>query len=98
MSASTVARRTRRVVEKIVTGGSLRLERTDRNVVAIRIPQRELLRSRARVHMRFLLERGGEFAGPRQCLVEIVDAKEQEQAVARLRRIGARQGRMIVGA
>lgn len=34
---------------------------------------------------------------PWQCHVEIIDTEKQEEAVARLRVIGARQGGMIMG-
>ena len=48
--------------------------------------------------MGLLFELGDESAGPRQCHGEIVDAEEQDQPVARWRRVGARQGWMLVGA
>jgi hypothetical protein len=45
----------------------------------------------------FLFESGDESACPWQRHGEIIDAEKQEQAVARLRVIGARQGGMLMG-
>jgi hypothetical protein len=45
-----------------------------------------------------LFEPGDESAGPLQCQVEIVDAEEQEQPVARWRLVRAYQGGMLVRA
>ena len=46
--------------------------------------------------MGFLLEPGDESACPWQRHIEIIDAEKQEEAVARLRVIGARQGGMLM--
>src|SRR5215813_10829844 len=46
--------------------------------------------------MRLLFEPGDESACPLQCHVEIVDAEEQEEPVARWRFVRAPQGRMVV--
>jgi hypothetical protein len=48
--------------------------------------------------VRFLFESGDESAGSLQCHVEIVDAEEQEEAVARRRLVRAHQGGMLVRA
>jgi hypothetical protein len=46
----------------------------------------------------FLFEPGDKSTGPLQCHVEIVDAEEQEQPVARWRLVRAHQGWMLVRA
>src|SRR5213076_3338548 len=51
-----------------------------------------------RVHVRLLFEPGDESACPFQCRVEIVDAKEQEEPVARWRLVRTHQGGMLVRA
>src|SRR3989475_4795056 len=48
--------------------------------------------------MGLLFEPADESAGPLQCHVEIVDAEEQEQPVARWRLVRAHQGWMLVRA
>ncbi|MDB6103661.1 MAG: hypothetical protein JWO52_3660 [Gammaproteobacteria bacterium] len=53
-------------------------ERTDCDVVSVRIPQRELLRFSARVYVRLLVESGDKSAGPLECHIEIIDTKKQE--------------------
>src|SRR5258705_12730724 len=75
-----------------------RRERTNRDVVSVRIPERELLCSSIRVRVRFFFEPGDESACPFQGHVEIVDAKEQEEPVARCRLVPAHQRRMLVRA
>src|SRR5439155_22688606 len=75
-----------------------RRERTDRDVVSVRIPQRELFCSSIRVRVRLLFEPGDERACPFQCHSEIVDAEEQEEPVARCRVVRALQRRMLVRA
>jgi hypothetical protein len=52
-------------------------------VVAIGITKSELHGCRVRIPVRLLLEPGYQSAHPRQRLVEIINPKEQEQAVAR---------------
>ena len=47
--------------------------------------------------MGLLFEPGDESASSLQCHVEIVDAEEQEQAVARRRLVRAHQRRMLMG-
>src|SRR5947207_2321991 len=73
-----------------------RRERTNHDVVSVPVPQRELLCSSIRVHLRLLFKPGDERACPLQCHIEIVDAEEQEQPVARCRVVRARQRRMLV--
>jgi hypothetical protein len=51
-----------------------------------------------RAHLQLLFEAAHESAGSLQCQVEIIDAKEQEEAVARRHRLRAQQGRMLVRA
>src|SRR5216684_2360102 len=75
-----------------------RRERTNRDVVSIRIPERELLCSSIRVRVRLLFEPGDESACPFQGHIEIVDAKEQQKPVARCRLVPAHQRRMLVRA
>src|SRR6266446_10642855 len=75
-----------------------RRERTNRDVVSVRIPERELLCSSIRVRVRLLFESGDESACPFQRRIEIVDAEEQEQPVARSRLVPAHQRRMLVRA
>src|SRR4030081_1415514 len=75
-----------------------RRERTNHDVVSVRIPERELLCSSSRVRVRLLFEPGDERTCPFQCHIEIVDAEEQEEPVARSRRVRARQRRMLVRA
>src|SRR3989475_12956087 len=75
-----------------------RRERTNRDVVSVRILERELLCSSIRVRVRLLFEPGDESASPFQGHIEIVDAKEQEEPVARRRLVPAHQRRMLVRA
>ncbi|MDQ1636825.1 MAG: hypothetical protein QOF62_164 [Pyrinomonadaceae bacterium] len=75
-----------------------RRERTNHDVVSVRIPERELLCSSTRIRVRLLFEPGDERACPFQRHTEIVDAEEQEQPVARCRVVRARQRRMLVRA
>ena len=75
-----------------------RRERTNRDVVSVRILERELLCSSIRVRVRLLFEPADEHACPFQCHIEIVDAKEQEEPVARCRVVPAHQRRMVVRA
>src|SRR6266550_7694778 len=75
-----------------------RRERTDRDVVSVRIPERELLCSSSRIRVRLLFEPGDERACPFQGHIEIVDAEEQEEPVTRCRVVRARQRRMLVRA
>src|SRR5713226_1812974 len=84
--------------QRLVAPQLERRERTNHNVVSVRIPERELFCSRIRVRVRLLFEPGNERACPFQCHIEIVDAEEQEEPVARCRPVRARQRRMLVRA
>ena len=66
-------------------------QRTDRNVISIRIPERELVRSSVRVEVRFLFEPADERACPSKCQIEIIDPEEQQEAIAGCPVIGAHQ-------
>src|SRR5215831_4457265 len=71
-----------------------RIERTDGDVVSVRISQRELHSSSVGIHMR-LFQPADERAPPWQSYVKVVDPEEQEDAVARL--VRTRQRGMLVG-
>src|SRR5580658_439166 len=77
---------------------SSRRERTDRNVISVRIPKRELLRLRVRIHVWLLFEPSDECACPLKRHVEIIDTEEQQEPVARCPVIGFHQRGMLVGA
>ena len=54
------------------------VERIDHHVVPVAITKRELPGSSAGVHVGFLFESGDQSTRPRQRLVKVIDAKEQE--------------------
>src|SRR2546425_11363559 len=87
-----------RLLGRLATLQLKRRERTNRDVVSVPIPERELLCSSIRVRVRLLFEPGDESACPLQGPIEIVDAKEQEEPVARCRLVPAHQRRMLVRA
>ena len=66
-------------------------ERTDRNVISVRISERELLGLSVRIHVRLLFEPSDERACPLKRQVEIIDTEEQQEAVAGCPVIGAHQ-------
>ena len=68
-----------------------RRERTDRNVISVRISERELLGLRVRIHVWLLFEASGESACPLKRLVEVIDTEEQQEAIAGCAVIGAVQ-------
>lgn len=74
-----------------------RIERTDRDVIVVGISERKFHSARARVQMGLLLQLVDERARPGQSTVEVIDPEEQEEPVARLGALGARQRGMIVG-
>src|ERR1700730_2517364 len=82
----------------LVTPQLERRERTNHDVVSVRIPERELLGSRSWVRVRLFFEPGDERACPFQRHIEIVAAGTQEETVARCRVVRARQRRMLVRA
>ena len=61
---------------------SRRRERTDRNVISVRISERELLGLRVRIHVWLLFEPSDQRACPLQREVEIIDTEEQQETVA----------------
>ena len=75
-----------------------RRERTDRNVISVRIPKRELLSLRVRIHVWLLFEPRDERACPLKRQVEIIDTEEQQEPVAGCSVIRACQRGMLVGA
>jgi len=58
--------------------GLRRGKRTDCYVVAVWISQRELLRFRARVQVRLLVQSGDKSTRSLQCLVEVIDTEKQK--------------------
>jgi hypothetical protein len=54
-----------------------RRERTDRNVISVRILERELLGLSVRIHVWLLFESSHERACPLKRQVEIIDTEEQ---------------------
>ena len=57
-------------------------QRTNRDVVSVRVSQGELLGSCVRVHVWLFLEARNKSACPPQCNLIVVDAKEQKETVA----------------
>jgi hypothetical protein len=57
-------------------------QRTDRDVISVRISERKLRRLSVRVEVCFLFEPADERACPLKCQVEIIDTEEQQEAVA----------------
>ena len=68
--------------------GSGRIERTDGDVVPVRISERKFHGSSVGIHMRLFFQPADESARPWQSYVEVVDPEEQEEAVARLGVVG----------
>jgi hypothetical protein len=66
-------------------------ERTNRDVISVRISERELLRSSVRIEVWFLIEPTDERACPLKREVEIIDTEEQQETVAGFSVIGAYQ-------
>ncbi len=75
-----------------------RVQRTDGDVVPVKISERKLRGSSAGIHVWLFFQPADERARPWQSYVKVVDPEEQEQAVARLGVVGACQRRMLVGA
>src|SRR5580692_3895936 len=75
-----------------------RRERIDRNVISVRISERELLGLSVRIHVWLLFEPSDERTCPLNRQVEIIDTEEQQEPVAGCPVIGAHQGGMLVGA
>jgi len=75
-----------------------RIERTDGDVVSVRISKRKLRSPSAGIHMWLFFQPADERARPWQSYVKVVDPEEQEEAVARLGVVGTCQRGMLVGA
>src|SRR5262249_12004458 len=71
---------------------------TDRDVVSVRISQRELPGPSVWVDMGIFLEPGDEGVRPLQGHVEIVDTEEQQQSITGYPLAGTHQRRMVLGA
>src|SRR5713226_2522091 len=74
-----------------------RIERTDGDVISVRISERKLRRSSAGIHMWLIFQPADERPRPWQGCVKVVDPEEQEEAVARLGVMGTCQRGMLVG-
>src|SRR6516225_7818109 len=75
-----------------------RRERADRNVISVRISERELPGLTVRIHVWLLFEPSDEGACPLNRQVEIIDTEEQQEAVAGRPVIGTHQRGMLMGA
>jgi hypothetical protein len=60
-----------------------RIERTDCDVISVRISERKLRSSSVGIYMWLFFQPADERARPWQSYVEVVDPEEQEEAVAR---------------
>src|SRR6266480_7112948 len=74
-----------------------RIERTDGDVISVRISERKLRSSSAGIHMWLFFQPADERPRPWQGYVKVVDPEEQEEAVARLGVMGTCQRGMLVG-
>jgi DNA-directed RNA polymerase subunit N (RpoN/RPB10) len=86
--------------ERLTVGsmeGLGRVERTDGDVVPVRISERKFCGSSAGIHVWLFFQPADESARPWQSYVKVVDPEEQEEAVSRLGVVGACQRRMLVG-
>src|SRR5580698_3463215 len=97
--SSLIVRTMSRKVHRLCGSDPLsgRRERTDHDVIPVRISQRELHGFGVRAQVGFLFEPSDEGARPWQSQVEIVYTEKQEEAVARRSTIGAYQGWVLVG-
>src|ERR1700680_4559848 len=68
-----------------------RRERTDRNVISVRISERELLGLSVRINVWLLFEPSDERACPLKRQFEIIDTEEQQEPIAGSTVIGAHQ-------
>jgi DNA-directed RNA polymerase subunit N (RpoN/RPB10) len=73
-----------------------RIERTDGDVISVRISERKLRSSSAGIHMWLFFQKADERPRPWQGYVKVVDPEEQEEAVARLGVMGTCQRGMLV--
>src|SRR3981189_2085735 len=74
-----------------------RIERTDGDVISVRISERKLRSSSAGIHMWLFFQPADKRPRPWQGYVKVVDPEEQEEAVARLGVMGTCQRGMLVG-
>src|SRR5258705_13904250 len=88
---SEVGRRCPRPALGSCSALSGRRERTDRNVISVRISERELLGLGVRIHVWLLFEPSDARACPLKRYVEIIDTEEQQEPVAGCPVIGAHQ-------
>src|SRR4029453_9633026 len=72
------------------------VQRTDGDVVPVKISERKLRGSSAGIHVWLFFQPADKSACPWQSYVKVVDPEEQEQAVSRLGVGGACQRRMLV--
>jgi hypothetical protein len=85
------------LVAYLLICGLGRIERTDGDVISVRISERKLRSSSDRIHTWFFFQPADECARPWQGDLKVVDPKEQQQAVARLGVEGTYQRGMPVG-
>src|SRR5262245_13826786 len=90
------ATRVRLVIVEDAGSAGVRGKRTDHDVVTVRIAKRELQSAGLRIPMRLLLELMDERPCALQAALEIINPKEQEQAVTGLSILRALQWRMVV--
>jgi len=76
--------------------GSGRIERTDGDVVSVRISERKLHSSSVGIYMRLFFKPADERARQWQSDVKVVDPEEQEEAAVRLGVVRACQQGMLV--
>src|SRR6266478_3237505 len=82
----------------VIPDGGLRwIERTDGDVISVRIAERKFRRSSVGIDVWLFFQPADERARPCQSYVEVVDPEEQEEAVARLGVVGTFQRGMLVG-
>jgi hypothetical protein len=74
-----------------------RIERTDGDVISVRISERKLRSSSVGIHVWLFFQPADERARPWQSYLKVVDPEEQEEAVARLGVVGTCQRGMLVG-
>ena len=75
-----------------------RVERTDGDVVPVRISKRKLRSSSVAIHVWLFFQPADKSARPWQSYVKVVDPEEQEEAVSRLGVVGTCQlGPLTVG-
>ncbi len=73
-----------------------RIERTNGDVISVRIADRKLHSSSVGIYVWLFFQKADERARPCQSYVEVVDPEEQEETVARLGMVGTFQRGMLV--